>query len=46
MKKKKKYTVYSLFIGASGFETGYEEAGFEIIGASDIWDKIINRIKI
>jgi DNA (cytosine-5)-methyltransferase 1 len=37
MKKKKKYTVYSLFTGAGGFDIGFEEAGFEVIGASDIW---------
>ena len=29
--------VYSLFTGAGGFDIGFEEAGFEIIGASDIW---------
>jgi DNA (cytosine-5)-methyltransferase 1 len=40
-----KLKVYSLFTGAGGFDIGFEEAGFEIIGASDIWDKIINRIK-
>jgi len=37
MRKNKKYTVYSLFTGAGGFDIGFEEAGFEIIGASDIW---------
>ncbi len=35
--KEKKYKVYSLFTGAGGFDIGFEEAGFEIIGASDIW---------
>lgn len=34
---EKKITVYSLFTGAGGFDIGFEEAGFEIIGASDIW---------
>ena len=37
MKGKKTYTVYSLFTGAGGFDIGFEQAGFEIIGASDIW---------
>lgn len=37
IKKEKKYTVYSLFTGAGGFDIGFEEAGFEIIGATDIW---------
>jgi DNA (cytosine-5)-methyltransferase 1 len=36
-KKKLKYKVYSLFTGAGGFDIGFEEAGFEVIGASDIW---------
>lgn len=35
--KKLKYKVYSLFTGAGGFDIGFEEAGFEVIGASDIW---------
>lgn len=37
--KEKKFTVYSLFTGAGGFDIGFEEAGFEIIGASDIWEE-------
>ena len=37
LKKQKKHTVYSLFTGAGGFDIGFEQAGFEIIGASDIW---------
>ena len=37
--QKNKYTVYSLFTGAGGLDIGFEEAGFEIIGASDIWEE-------
>lgn len=39
---KKVYTVYSLFTGAGGFDIGFEEAGFKIIGASDIWKESEN----
>jgi len=35
--KKKKFTVYSLFTGAGGLDIGFEESGFHIVGASDIW---------
>jgi DNA (cytosine-5)-methyltransferase 1 len=36
-KKNHKPTVFSLFTGAGGLDIGFEEAGFNIIGASDIW---------
>jgi DNA (cytosine-5)-methyltransferase 1 len=35
----KKPTVFSLFTGAGGLDIGFEEAGYKIIGASDIWDE-------
>jgi DNA (cytosine-5)-methyltransferase 1 len=44
--KNKKYTVYSLFTGAGGFDIGFEEAGFEIIGASDIWKESEKTMKL
>jgi len=31
--------VYSLFTGAGGFDIGFKETGFKIIGASDIWEE-------
>ena len=43
--KTNKLEVYSLFTEAGGFDIGFEEAGFEIIGVADILDKIINRLK-
>ena len=42
MNKEKKYSVYSLFTGAGGFDIGFKEAGYEIIGASDIWEESKN----
>jgi DNA (cytosine-5)-methyltransferase 1 len=44
--KELKYKVYSLFTGAGGFDIGFEEAGFEIIGASDIWKESEKTMKL
>jgi len=38
-KNKNHPTVFSLFTGAGGLDIGFEEAGFKVIGASDIWDE-------
>ncbi len=38
-KGNKKPTVFSLFTGAGGLDIGFEEAGFKVIGASDIWEE-------
>jgi DNA (cytosine-5)-methyltransferase 1 len=37
--KNHKPTVFSLFTGAGGLDIGFEEAGFRVIGASDIWEE-------
>ncbi len=39
MSKNNKLKVYSLFTGGGGLDIGFEEAGFKIIGASDIWEE-------
>ncbi|NLZ81147.1 MAG: DNA cytosine methyltransferase, partial [Clostridiales bacterium] len=36
IKKKKKYTVVSLFAGAGGLDLGFENKGFKVIWANDI----------
>ena len=36
---KKKYNVLSLFTGAGGLDIGFEEVGFKIVLASDIWSE-------
>ena len=38
----KKLKVYGLFTGGGGLDIGFEEAGFEIIGSSDIWKESEN----
>lgn len=35
--KTNKLKVYSLFTGAGGLDIGFKAAGYEVIGASDIW---------
>jgi DNA (cytosine-5)-methyltransferase 1 len=45
-KTNKKLKVYSLFTGGGGFDIGFKEAGFEIIGASDIWKESENTMKL
>jgi DNA (cytosine-5)-methyltransferase 1 len=44
--RKNKLKVYSLFTGGGGFDIGFKEAGFEIIGASDIWKESENTLKL
>ena len=43
--KNKKITVYSLFTGGGGFDIGFKETGFEIIGASDLWEESKNTME-
>ena len=43
--KKKKIKVYSLFTGGGGFDIGFKESGFEIIGASDLWEESKNTME-
>ena len=43
---KKKLKVYSLFTGSGGLDIGFKEAGFEIIGASDIWKESENTMNL
>ncbi|MFL2569985.1 MAG: DNA cytosine methyltransferase [Flavobacteriales bacterium] len=38
--------VFSLFTGGGGLDIGFEEAGFNIIGASDIWKESMETMKL
>jgi len=42
----KKLKVYGLFTGGGGLDIGFEEAGFEIIGSSDIWKESENTMNL
>ena len=46
MKRGNKLKVYGLFTGAGGLDIGFKEAGFELIGASDVWKESENTMKI
>lgn len=45
MKKKKKFTVISLFSGAGGMDLGFINAGFEIIWANDFFKEAVETYK-
>ena len=39
MMAKNKLKVYGLFTGGGGLDIGFKEAGYELIGASDVWEE-------
>ena len=43
---KEKLKVYGLFTGAGGLDIGFKEAGFSLIGASDVWVESENTMKL
>jgi DNA (cytosine-5)-methyltransferase 1 len=43
---KEKLKVYGLFTGAGGLDIGFMEAGFQLIGASDIWKESENTMNL
>lgn len=44
--KKNKLKVYGFFTGGGGLDIGFKEAGFELIGASDIWVESKNTMEL
>ena len=38
--------IVSIFSGVGGIDFGFEEAGFETIYASDIWDRACDSLKV
>ncbi len=44
--KNEKLKVYGLFTGGGGLDIGFKEAGFDIIGSSDIWPESEKTMKL
>ena len=42
----RKLKVYGLFTGGGGLDIGFKEAGYELIGASDVWSESENTMKL